>query len=80
MKNKVDKGFGQYYWNLSYRRKFIRTLWVTPFLILAIIFSINPTKHISSIKHHIIITVVLIVIYLWQLIYTYSKWKKEEKE
>lgn len=70
MENKDDKGFGQYYWNLSYKRKFIRILWVTPFLILAIVFSINSTKQIMSTKHHIIITVVLILIYLWQLIYT----------
>ncbi|UBK54488.1 hypothetical protein [Clostridium perfringens] len=72
MKNKVDEEFGQSYWNLSYRGKLIRTLWLTPFLILAIIFYINSTNHI-------IITLVLIILYLWQLIYTYSKWKKEEK-
>ncbi len=72
MKNKVDEEFGQSYWNLSYRGKLIRTLWLTPFLILAIIFSINSTNHI-------IITLVLIILYLWQLIYTYSKWKKRRK-
>lgn len=31
MKNdKVDKGFELFYDNLSYRRKFIRTLWLIP--------------------------------------------------
>lgn len=72
MKNKVDKEFGQSYWNLSYRGKFMRTLWTTPLVISVIIYLINS-------NNHIIITVLLVVIYLWQLIYTYSKWKKEEK-
>ncbi|EHK2365035.1 TPA: hypothetical protein ACY4SI_001279 [Clostridium perfringens] len=72
MKNKVDKEFGQSYWNLSYREKFMRTLWITPLVISVIICLINS-------NNHIIITVLLVVINLWQLIYTYSKWKKEEK-
>ncbi|MGU9306477.1 hypothetical protein ACV3ZC_03390 [Clostridium perfringens] len=50
----------------------MRTLWTTPFVISVIIYLINS-------NNHIIITVLLVVIYLWQLIYTYSKWKKEEK-
>jgi len=37
MANKVDKGFELRYWRLSYRRKFIRTLWMIPFLLAAII-------------------------------------------
>ena len=36
--NKVDKGFELVYWKLSYRRKFIRTLWMIPWTIVALIF------------------------------------------
>ena len=31
MSQKVDKGIELCYWKLSYRRKFIRTLWIIPF-------------------------------------------------
>ncbi|EJT6166443.1 hypothetical protein N2W22_002999 [Clostridium perfringens] len=71
MKNKVDKEFGQIYWNLSYRGKVMRTLWTTPLVISVIIYLINS-------NNHIIITVLLVVIYLWQLIYTYSNRKKKK--
>lgn len=33
-KEKVDKGFELFYKNLTYRRKFIRTLWLIPIGIL----------------------------------------------
>lgn len=36
--NKVDKGFELVYWELSYRRKFIRTLWMIPWTIVSLIF------------------------------------------
>ena len=36
--NKVDKGFELVYWKLSYRRKFIRTLWTIPWMIASLIF------------------------------------------
>ena len=50
----------------------MRTLWTTPFVISVIIYLINS-------NNHIIITVLLVVIYLWQLIYTYIKWKNDEE-
>ena len=33
---KIDKGFELDYWKLSYRRKFIRTLWLIPLGIIAV--------------------------------------------
>ena len=39
MKNKVDKGFELAYWNLSYRRKLIRTLWQALLCFLVITFT-----------------------------------------
>lgn len=74
MKNKIDKGFELTYWNLSYRRKFIRTLWLTPFCIIAILLCIFSKFNIFI---KIIIPSILILSYIWQLIYTYNKWKKE---
>lgn len=74
--NKVDKGFELIYWNLSYRRKFIRTLWTIPFGIVVLAF-IWFTSSNSVMK--IILTIFIIVIFIIQLIYTYSKWKKDEQ-
>ena len=36
MSQKVDKGIELCYWKLSYRRKFIRTLWIIPFEVIVI--------------------------------------------
>lgn len=71
-KDKTDKGFELYYDKLSYRRKFIRTLWLIPIGIAVGIL----IAHISII--------VSLIYWLWfiiaavkQLKYTYTMWKKE---
>ncbi len=69
---KVDKGFEINYWNLSYRRKFIRTLIATPSVILAIIFIWWLS---NSLIYKLIFTIIVISLELMQAIYTYSKWK-----
>lgn len=62
-------------WNeLNYKEKFIRTLIITPFsIILCIAFHIflRPYYAIPAIT---VVTITLI----WQLIYTYKKWKSGE--
>ena len=35
---KIDKGFVFCFWKLSYRRKFIRTFWMLPFLVIVIFY------------------------------------------
>lgn len=72
---KVDKGFELSYWNLSYRRKFIRTLWMIPFgfFALALLYFVR----ISSIIM-IIYIVIFLIVEVSQLRYTYYHWKKEE--
>ena len=71
----VDKGFELSYFNLSYRRKIIRTLWVLPFLLLLIcLIWFNG----DNIIHNIVITIFIIVMVLIQLIYNYLKYKKME--
>lgn len=69
---KVDKGFELIYWKLSYRRKFIRTIWMTPFVALAIFFLFYFHK---SLLVSFILTITLIIVYVIQLLYTYHKWK-----
>lgn len=76
MSKKVDKGFELFYWNLSYRRKFIRTLWWTPLSVIALVL-IWKSKY--NIVLNTIITAALISINLAQLIYNYKKWKSNEQ-
>jgi hypothetical protein len=75
MKNKVDKGYELIYWNLSYRRKFIRTLWMAPLIITLIGFIIFSGNNMFITR---IAPILSIILYIWQLTYTYNKWKKYE--
>lgn len=69
---KKDKGFELIYWNLSYRRKFIRTLWLIPFCIASVVL-------VWKDYHSIILTItyflLLAVIGVIQAIYVFRKWK-----
>lgn len=73
LKNDNDKGF-KYWWELNYKGKFIRTLWMIPIAVIAIIL-----LFITDLPTYIIImiSVLVIIILIMQLIYTYTKWKKE---
>jgi len=68
--NKVDKGFQLIYWKLSYRRKFIRTLWMTPFAIIAIALMFLAGGNILI---NTVLSLLIVVMYFIQLIYTYVK-------
>jgi len=70
---KVDKGFELIYWKLSYRRKFIRTLWIIPFAIIAVMLIWWLCKSIVITS---IIAVIVIAAEALQAIYTYKKWKE----
>lgn len=69
---KIDKGFELIYWKLSYRRKFIRTLWMIPFAIIAVILVWVTWKSVLMTS---ICSIVFICIEIAQAIYTYKKWK-----
>ena len=75
MKYKVDEGFELFYMNLSYRRKFIRTLQQAPlcFLLVGFIVFIGNNLFIN-----IIVPIVLVIIYLSQLICDYKKSKYDK--
>lgn len=71
----VDKGFYFPYWGLSYRRKFIRTLWVismTP-LFLLVPDDIFPLSISSE-----FLFIFTLTSGITQLIYTYAMWKDLE--
>ena len=74
MSEKVDKGMEFCYWKLSYRRKFIRTLWLIPIYVI-IIPLFYKAFHSDALK--VIISVMVLSGILFQSIYNYIKWKKE---
>jgi hypothetical protein len=74
--NKVDKDFQLVYWKLSYRRKFIRTLWMTPFAIISITLMFLAGGNILI---NTVLSLLILVMYFIQLIYTYAKWKKDKQ-
>ncbi len=73
-KEKVDKGFELLYENLSYRRKFIRTLWLIP---LGIVVGIIITY--ISIIASLFYWLMFIINAVKQLKDNYTKWKNETK-
>ncbi|MDO4171050.1 MAG: hypothetical protein Q4D45_14350 [Lachnospiraceae bacterium] len=74
-REKIDESFVFCFWKLSYRRKFIRTLWMLPFLII-VIFYIHIT--FKSYLFTGIIGAILSTIFILQAVYYYKKWKMEK--
>jgi len=75
MNEKIDKGFCASYWKLSYRRKFIRTLWMSPF---ALFFFLFPANYMFFGMDRNIFIVFILVLGILQSLYTFYKWKKSE--
>lgn len=73
---KIDKGFCLSYSKLSYRRKFIRTLWFGLLFIIYFFTRMHPSKIIHSPLSWLVGVVILI--WLGQATYTYKKWKSEK--
>ncbi|MDE5540119.1 MAG: hypothetical protein K2J20_06495 [Bacilli bacterium] len=71
-KDNVDKGFELFYDNLSYRRKFIRTLWLIPIgIVVGII--ISYVSIITSLFYWLL----FIIVTIKQLKNNYIMWKKD---
>ena len=69
---KKDKGFELSYHNLSYRRKFIRTIWLIPFgVVVGIV--ITYINIIVSLFYWLL----FIILGVKQVKYNYTMWKKE---
>lgn len=71
-KNKVDKGFELSYEKLSYRRKFIRTIWLIPFGVL-----VGIIITYISILVSIFYWLLFIIVGIKKLKGNYTMWKKE---
>lgn len=69
---KIDKGYEFYYWHLSYRRKFIRTIWMIPFIVGA---TLLLWMTYNSLILTLICFIVMAMAEIIQAIYTYQKWK-----
>ncbi|MEN8698087.1 hypothetical protein [Bacillus infantis] len=74
---KKDKGFILSYYELSHRRKVIRTLWELPFLIflLTLMFFFTDIETIYIVS----LSVLLFLLFIGQFCYNYYKWKQKEK-
>lgn len=76
MKGKVDKGFELVYWNLSYRRKFIRTILQIPLIFLLFGFLGLVGFNLYRFK---MVFILLSIVTIGQIIYNYIKWKNDEQ-
>ena len=81
---KVDKGFELLYFNLSHRRKFIRTIWITVLGIIIIpvmyYFVRNiPIPLFNSWKYILLWDTVILMTGIIQAVYEYRKWKTEKE-
>ncbi len=74
-KTKVDKGFELFYDNLSYRRKYIRTIWMI-FIGIGIGILISYINVVISLFYWL----PFIIIGIKQLRYNYMMWQKETKK
>lgn len=77
MKNKIDKGFCFSYWRLSYRRRFLRTLWMTPLVLLVPFYAYAQMRSVSL---AVVVALVLLIVYGLQLTWNYRAWKREEQD
>ena len=77
MKGGVDKGFCLSYWRLSYRRKFLRTLWMIPWALAALVVMLitDPFGIIVSWIYAGFLAASLLA----QGIYNYRKWQREQQ-
>ena len=69
--DKVDKGFELIYWKLSYRRKFIRTLWLIPWAVASLVY-------IQIAGKNYVYTTLFCFQFKWFII-TKNGWKRRKK-
>ncbi|SOC27530.1 hypothetical protein SAMN05880501_1236 [Ureibacillus xyleni] len=71
---KKDKGFVLGYYRLSYRRRFIRSLWGIPFALLVYL-ALFWLVDLTSIEYILVGAIFLLLIFV-DSSYNYIKWKK----
>ncbi|MFC4620194.1 hypothetical protein ACFO4N_15895 [Camelliibacillus cellulosilyticus] len=77
---KIDKGRAFFYWHLSYKRRFIRGLWMVPFAVLVIALILFFPWTSVTLMRRSLITLLLAAVYVGELIYDYIKWKSENTQ
>lgn len=73
---RTDNGFEWYYFNLSYRRKMIRTLWMTP-LMPVLYFLLRFIG--LDLMYTLIVMAICLVAHILQIAYNYHMWNKYER-
>ncbi|MDD3369867.1 MAG: hypothetical protein PHP50_13475 [Lachnospiraceae bacterium] len=71
----VDKGFELFYRNLSNRRKFIRTIWIS---IIAIPIFLLILITVEDKRLAIIYVIIAAIVDIWQLVTTYRHYRAEK--
>lgn len=74
IEHKTDKGFELWYWNLSYRRKFIRILWLAPLMLTLLL----TTNVFGSVFFRNILFVLLCIVFSYQLVKDYRNYISEK--
>jgi hypothetical protein len=71
----VDKGSALFWWRLSHRRRFWRTVWITPFYFFALTLSEPDGMHT---KHLWLYKTIALAILLGTGVYEYWQWQREK--
>jgi len=77
MLKNVNRKFKFSYFRLNYKEKFIRTLWVTPLILLLFLI---PSEYMPVGNSKTTMIIICSIIYIIQLTYTYFMWKKWESD
>lgn len=78
MRHGIDKGFCARWGRLSYRRKFIRTLWAAP-VMLALLFLVVPEERKMLGIQRDSVAIISALGFLYQAISNYRKWTNEKR-
>lgn len=76
MKTRIDKGFCVNYWSLSYRRKFLRTVWFGGLTTVGVLVLPRSYLFFDLIPRNVLL-LALPVACAFQAVYNYRRWKAE---
>lgn len=74
---KTDRGFQFFYYKLSYRRRFLRSLYLSPLVVILwglVMFRTSVWSQTTK----VLWTIFIATVFLFEIGYNYIKWKKEE--
>jgi hypothetical protein len=74
-----DKGFCLNYWKLSYRRKFLRTIWGLAIVLVGAAAIFATQQGYRTVPGYVVLGTVLLI-GVAQAIYNYSRWQSEARQ